>query len=128
MGAPAIVQGDNITGTCSNHLMPSASGTQPAGPRAFTAPISQGVIASVLIGGKPAAVAKASGLNSNPAHAGIVDGAFASSTSQIGRIVTGSPTVLIGNQPAATTASRAHCCLPATPGTVGPGVPTVLIG
>ena len=127
MGSPAIVSGDKITGTCPNHLVPSGSGTAPAGPQAFSAAVSQGLVANVLIGGKPAAVMNAFGFNT-ATHKGIVDGAFASPTNQIGRIVTGSTTVMIGGKAAATTASQAHCCLPATPGKVGPGVPTVLIG
>ena len=127
MGAPAIVQGDKITGTCPNHLVPSGSGTAPAGPRPFSASITQGTVPSVMISGKPAAVIKASGINS-VGHQGIVDGPFASPTSQIGRVVTGSGTVLIANQPAATAISQAHCCLPSTPGKVGPGIANVLIG
>jgi uncharacterized Zn-binding protein involved in type VI secretion len=121
------VQGDKITGICPNHLVPSASGTAPAGPRPFSASISQGVIPNVLLGGKPAAVVKAFGFNSG-GHEGIVDAPFATPTSQIGRVITGSATVRIGGQPAATVASQAHCCLPSTPGKVGPGVPNVLIG
>ena len=78
MGAPAIVMNDLINGICSKHLMPSGSGTQPAGPRAFTAKITEKTISSVLIGGRAAAVVGCSGTNDNPAHQGIVDGAFAS--------------------------------------------------
>ena len=129
MGAPAIIQGNRITGTCPNHLVPSGTGTAPAAPPVsnFSAPVLSNVVATVLIGGKPAAVATSWGYN-NPSHPGIVDGAFASPSSQIGRIVTGSPSVFIGRHAAATTSSQAHCCLPATPGKVGPGVPSVLIG
>jgi uncharacterized Zn-binding protein involved in type VI secretion len=126
VGNPALVAGDKINGTCPGHQVPSASGTAPAGPLPFSAPISQGTIASVLIGGKPAAVVGSSGYNAPP-HTGIVDPPFASPTSQVGRITVGSPTVLIGGQMAATTASQAAMC--ATPATAcGPGVPTVLIG
>jgi uncharacterized Zn-binding protein involved in type VI secretion len=129
MGAPAIVQGNRITGTCPNHLVPSGTGTAPAPPPVnnFSAPVLTNVVANVLIGGKPAAVAGSSGFN-NPPHPGIVDGAFTSPTSQVGQIVTGSATVFIGRKAAATTSSQAHCCLPSTPGKVGPGVPSVLIG
>lgn len=129
MGAPAIVRGDRINGTCPNHLVPSGSGTAPAPPsqQKFSAPLSVGLVETVLIGGQAAAVVGVSGLNAPP-HTGIVDGAFASPTNQIGRIVTGSATVLIGGTPAATAVSQASCCLPSTPGKVGPGVPTVQIG
>jgi len=127
VGAPAIVQGDRITGICNNHLMPSASGTQPAGPRTFSAPIIKGIEPTVLIGNKPAAVINASGINTDPSHGGLAD-AYATPATQVGGIVTGSPTVLIRGKSAATVASQAHCCLKATPGKVGPGVSSVLIG
>ena len=126
MGAPAIVEGNRITGTCPSHLIPSASGTAPAGPRPFSAPIKQGTVSSVLIGGKAAAVIGSSGTNDAPTHDGIVDGPFAAPNARIGRITSGSPTVLIGNKMAATVSSTATCCV--APGTLVPGVPTVLIG
>jgi uncharacterized Zn-binding protein involved in type VI secretion len=125
VGAPAIVEGNRITGTCPNHLVPSGSGTAPAGPLAFSAPIRDGVVTSVLIGGHAAAVMGASGTNT-PAHPGIVDSPYAAASAQVGRITSGSSTVLIGGRAAATLASSATCCV--APGTPGPGVPTVLIG
>ena len=125
MGAQAIVMSDKINGICPNHLIPSASGTAPAGPQNFSAPLTQGLVPTVLIGGKAAAVAGASGFNTPP-HPGIVDAPYASPTMQVGRIVTGSPTVLIGGKPAATAVSQATCCV--TPGTVVPTVSNVLIG
>ncbi len=125
MGARAIVQGDKITGICPNHLVPSASGTAPAGPLDFSAPISQGLVTSVLIGGKAAAVMGASGYNEK-VHPGIVDGAFAAANMQVGRILSGSPTVLIGGKPAATLISSCTCCV--VPGKLGPGAATVVIG
>lgn len=125
MGAQAIVMGDKIDGICPNHLIPSPSGTAPAGPQKFSAPLSQGLVPTVLIGGKAAAVAGASGINTSP-HPGIVDPPYASPTMQVGRIVSGSPTVLIGGKPAATAISPATCCV--VPGKVVPTVTTVLIG
>lgn len=125
MGARAIVQGDKVTGICPNHLVPSASGTAPAGPLDFSAPIVQGVVATVLIGGKPAAVMGATGYNEK-VHPGIVDAPFAAANMQVGRITSGSPTVLIGGKPAATLLSTATCCV--APGKLGPGAATVLIG
>ena len=126
MGQPALVTGDKINGTCPGHQVPSASGTAPAGPLPFGAPITQGTVPTVLIGGKPAAVMGSSGFNTPP-HVGIVDPPFASPTSQVGRIISGSATVLIGGKMAATTMSKATMCL--TPATAaGPGIATVLIG
>ena len=126
MGTPAIVEGNRITGICPSHLVPSASGTAPAGLRPFSAPIDKGTVSSVLIGGKAAAVIGAFGTNDAKTHDGIVDGPFAAPNGRIGRITSGSPTVLIGNQMAATLSSTATCCV--APGKLGPGVPTVLIG
>ncbi|MEO5941503.1 MAG: PAAR domain-containing protein [Candidatus Limnocylindrales bacterium] len=126
MGTPAIVKGNRITGICPSHLVPSASGTAPAGPRPFSAPIDQGTVSSVLIGGQPAAVIGSSGANDAQTHNGIVDGPFAAPNGRIGRITSGSATVLIQNKMAATVSSTATCCV--APGKLVPGVPTVLIG
>lgn len=125
MGAPAIVLGDRVTGICPNHLIPSASGTQPAGPVPFSAPLTQNLSTKVLIGGKAAAVLGSSGVNTPP-HPGIVDTPYATPTSQVGRVASGSKSVLVEGKPAATLQSTATCCV--APGKVGPGVPTVLIG
>lgn len=125
MGSPALAMGDKVTGTCPSHLIPSASGTQPAGPLPFSAPLLQGLVASVQIGGKAAAVLGSSGYNTPP-HPGIVDGAFASPTMQVGRVASGSSSVLIGGKPAANVQSQALCCV--AKGVAGPGVPSVQIG
>lgn len=128
MGTPAIVMGDRITGSCAIHQVPNpASGVpQPGPPMPFSAPITIGTVATVLIGGKPAAVMGCSGMNTPP-HVGLhVSDPYFAPPMQIGRIVTGSATVLIGGQPAATQASNATCCV--TPGTLVPTVTTVLIG
>jgi uncharacterized Zn-binding protein involved in type VI secretion len=125
MGAPPIVLGDKIVGQCPNHLIPSASGTQPAGPLPFSAPLAQGLSTNVLIGGKAAAVAGSSGYNAS-VHPGIVDAPFSSPTSQVGRIATGSKSVLIGGKPAATMQSEAFMCV--ARGQLVPSVKNVLIG
>lgn len=126
MGAPAIVMGDRITGICPSHMIPAAAGAPaPAGPLPFSAPITMGTVATVMIGGKPAAVLGSQGLNAPP-HPGIVDPPFAAPPMQMGRIIAGSPTVLIGGQPAASATSTCTCCV--APGTLVPSVTTVLIG
>jgi uncharacterized Zn-binding protein involved in type VI secretion len=126
MGSPALAMGDKITGTCSNHLIPSASGTQPAGPLPFSAPLTDGLVSTVQIGGKAAAVMGSSGYNLPP-HVGIVDGSFASPTMQVGRVMSGSSSVMIGGKPAATTQSNVLMCV-AKATTAGPGVTSVEIG
>lgn len=123
MGAPAIVMGDRITGMCTNHT----TGYSPPVPvpfMPFSAPITTGTVASVLIGGKPAAVMGSLGINT-PAHV-VSDPPFTASPMQIGRIIAGSPTVLIGGQPAASASSTCTCCV--VPGTLVPTVSNVLIG
>lgn len=125
MGSPALVLGDKISGICPNHLIPSASGTQPAGPLPFSAPLTQGLVNTVIIGGKAAAVMGSSGYNTPP-HAGIVDGSFASPTMQVGRVTTGSSSVMIGGKPAATVQSNVLMCV--SKGAAGPGVASVQIG
>jgi len=127
MGAPAVVTGDQITGQCPIHQVPSPTGSpMPSPPLPFSAPIALGTVATVLIGGKPAAVVGSSGLNTPP-HVGLhPSDPYLAPPMQKGQVVSGSLTVLIGGQPAATTQSTVTCCV--TPGTVGPGVPSVLIG
>jgi uncharacterized Zn-binding protein involved in type VI secretion len=128
MGAPAIVMGDQITGQCPNHLMPNpATGApQPSPPMPFSAPLTQGLVQSVLIGGKPAAVVGSSGMNTPP-HVGLhPSDPFLVPTTELGQVTSGSATVLIGGQPAATAQSMCTCC--AVPGSLVPTVQQVLIG
>jgi uncharacterized Zn-binding protein involved in type VI secretion len=127
MGAPAIVMGDRVTGQCPNHMIPNpATGApQPSPPLPFSAPLTLGTVATVLIGGKPAAVMGSSGMNTPP-HVGLHPAdPFLAPPTQIGRVTSGSATVMIGGQPAATAQSMCTCC--AVPGTLVPTVTTVLI-
>ncbi len=120
--------GDKITGQCPNHLMPNpATGApQPSPPLPFSAPLTMGTVATVLIGGKPAAVAGSSGLNVPP-HVGLhPSDPFLAPPQQAGRVTSGSATVLIGGKPAATSQSACTCC--AMPGSLVPTVTTVQIG
>jgi len=126
MGSNALVLGDKITGTCNNHLIPSASGTQPAGPLPFSAPLTVSLVNTVIIGGKAAAVVGTNGVNTPP-HPGIVDGAFAAPLAQVGRVISGSSSVLIGGKPAANLQSKCTICA-APASAAGPGVASVQIG
>jgi uncharacterized Zn-binding protein involved in type VI secretion len=119
MGAQAIVAGDKITGQCPSHLMPNpATGApQPAPPMPFSAPLTMGTVATVLIGGKP----------NVPPHVGLhPSDLFLAPPQQVGRVTSGSATVMIGGKPAATAQSTCTCC--STPGTRAPTVTTVQIG
>lgn len=93
----------------------------------FSAPLLQGLATKVMIGGKPAAVAGASGYNTPPHIPPLAPSdPFMVPTMQVGRVVVGSMTVLIESKPAATQQSTAMCCM--TPGQLVPSVMTVLIG
>ena len=129
MGAPAIVMGDKVTGICPIHQIPNPAAfgaPTPGPPMPFSAPILLGLVNNVLIGGKPAAVMGSSGFNTPP-HIGLhVSDPNMMPPTQVGRVLTGSPSVLIGGQPAATVQSQAMMCT--APGTLVPTVVTVLIG
>jgi uncharacterized Zn-binding protein involved in type VI secretion len=85
-----------------------------------------GLVNTVLIGGKPAAVMGSQGMNTPP-HVGLHPAdLYMVPAMQIGRVVSGSATVMIGGRPAATQQSTCTCCT--TPGTLVPTVMTVLIG
>jgi uncharacterized Zn-binding protein involved in type VI secretion len=128
VGAPAIVMGDKITGQCPIHMMPNpATGApQPSPPLPFSAPLTMGLATKVMIGGKAAAVAGSSGLNTPP-HVGLhPSDPYMVPTMEKGQVMVGSMTVLIEGKGAATAQSTCTCC--ATPGTLVPTVQTVLIG
>ncbi len=125
MGTPAAVQGDRVTGTCVGHQVPSASGTAPAPPMPFGAPLLTGLATTVLNGGKPAAV-DGSGGTCNPPHTGLQD-PFMAAPSQRGTVVSGSATVLFEGKPAATASSNCTMCMgPAT--SLLASASTVLVG
>lgn len=129
MGAAAAVAGDKITATCSGHQVPNpASGApQPAPPVPFSAPLTQGLASTVLVCGKPAAVAGSSGLNAPP-HAGLHPAdAFMVPSAQQGTVAAGSLTVLFDGKPAARTGSGCTVCFGA-PGQLAGSAATVLIG
>jgi uncharacterized Zn-binding protein involved in type VI secretion len=128
MGAPAVVMGDRVMGQCAIHQIPNpASGVpQPSPPLPFSAPLTLGLCATVLIGGKAAAVVGSNGLNTPP-HVGLhPSDPFMAPPLQKGQVVSGSLTVMLGGQPAATASSSCTCC--ATPGQISPTVTDVLIG
>lgn len=129
MGQPACVMGDKVTGTCALHQVPNpASGApQPGPPMPFSAPLTQNLSTTVLIGGKPAAVAGSSGLNAPP-HVGLhPSDPFMVPTTQTGNVVVGSTSVLFDGKPAAHTGSTCTICAGA-PGQVVGTATTVLIG
>jgi len=127
VGTPAIVMGDQVTGSCPNHLIIGPLGAPiPAPPMPFAAPLTLGLSTTVLIGGKPAALMGSSGYNTPP-HIGLhASDPFLLPLKEVGQVVTGSPTVLIDGKAAATGQSTATCCV--APGKIPPSVTNVLIG
>ncbi|CAN5783619.1 hypothetical protein BH23CHL7_BH23CHL7_23530 [soil metagenome] len=127
MGTPAIVRNNRVVGTCPSHQRPAPNGSPtPAGPLPFSAPLRDGLVDSVLIGGQPAAVEGSTGTNAQ-VHGGLhASDSYAVSSRQIGTVESGSRTVLIDGKPAATLSSRASLC--STPGSMADGVRSVLIG
>jgi len=128
MGALAVSGDHKIIGQCI-HQIPVGNASGPM-TFPFSAPITDGLVASVLIKGAPAAVEGSSGAT-KPAHPGLhpSDQFFEPSPTprkQVGKITKGSSTVSFGGHPAASIASIAQCCRP--PGKLAPGEPTVEIG
>ena len=121
MGTPAAVLGDKIMGTCPAHQIPNpASGVpQPAPPMPFSAPLVMGLATKVLIASKPAAVMGSSGYNVPP-HVGLhPSDPCMVPTMQEGKVVAGSPTVMIEGKPAARVGSQVIMCA---------GIPGQLLG
>lgn len=123
MGAPAAAMGDRVSGVCT-HLVPTPSGAPAPTPLPFSAPLTQGLATSVLVGGRPAAVVGSWGLNVPP-HAGIVD-AFAAPPAQRGTVLQGSATVLVENRPAARSGSSGSTCTSSA--TLTGTATTILVG
>lgn len=128
MGAPAVVLGDRITGSCAIHQVPSPSGSpMPSpGPLPFSSPLTTGLATTVTIGGKPAAVQGSTGLNTPP-HAGLhASDPFLPPPTQEGRVVAGSGTVFFDGRPAAYTGCSVACCS-GVPAQVAGTATTVLV-
>lgn len=129
MGTPAAVMGDQITATCATHLIPNpATGApQPAPPLPFSSPITLGTVPTVLINGQPAAVEGSSGLNMPP-HVGLYPAdPYMVPVTQVGQVMVGSATVLIGGMGAASQSSECTVCA-GLPGMLAASGTTVLIG
>ena len=129
MGTPAAVLGDKITATCPGHLIPNpVTGVpQPSPPLPFSAPLTQGFVASVLICGEPAADTGSTGYNAPP-HVGLhPSDPFFAPPAQLASVTGGSATVLIGGTPAATSGANTTVCA-GLPGQLTGSAATVLIG
>jgi uncharacterized Zn-binding protein involved in type VI secretion len=105
--------GDKIQGQCAIHQIPNpASGApQPGPPMPFSAPLLMGLEPTVTIGGKAVAVMGSQGINTPP-HVGLhpADPSMVPNTQQ-GTVMSGSPTVMAGGKPIATTSSQVTMCM-----------------
>jgi uncharacterized Zn-binding protein involved in type VI secretion len=128
---PAARQGDPVSGTDIHViLVPSVSGTVPTPmPMPFAGRIQSGTSTDVLINGFPAATSGSIALNVPPhVPAG---GPFQRPPSNQGRILAGSPMVLINSQQAARLGDQAMTCndpVDLPNGVVSSGSPDVMIG
>jgi len=77
----------------------------------FSAPLLMGLEPTVTIGGKAVAVIGSQGLNTPP-HVGLhpADPSMVPSMQQ-GKVISGSPTVMAGGKPIATTNSQVTMCM-----------------
>jgi uncharacterized Zn-binding protein involved in type VI secretion len=129
MGQPAAATGDKVVGTCAVHLIPNptSGAPQPGPPVPFSAPLLVATCPTVLVGGSPAVVVGAQGINTPP-HVGLhpTDPFFVPAAQQ-GIVTMGSTTVLFGGQPAVRAGDPATCCGQPV-GTVMGTKATVLIG
>lgn len=130
MGAPAAKKGDRVVATDIHiEMVPTPGGPVPTPlPHPFDGLLNDGLIDSVSIEGQPAAVVGSTATNT-PSHV-FMAGPFQRPPSNQGRIMIGSPMVLIGGKMAARNGDVALTCndpadLPA--GTVM-ATGTVLIG
>jgi uncharacterized Zn-binding protein involved in type VI secretion len=111
---------DRITATCPHHQIPNpATGApQPTPPPGlpFAAPILIGICPTVTINGLPAAVLTGAQELNVPPHVGLhLSDPYVRPDKQIGIVIQGKPTLLIGGMPAVQIGAAATCCdLPGT--------------
>ena len=133
MGKPAATQTASTVVAVDTHLVlvPTPGGPVPTPlPHPFNGPIDGGTIASVKIGGQPAAVVGSSASN-QPAHIPTPPGTgFQKPPANKGTVLMGSATVKIGGKPAARAGDPVTTCNDPADAPVGQIIAggTVLIG
>jgi uncharacterized Zn-binding protein involved in type VI secretion len=132
MPQPAARQNDPVTGTDIHILLvPSPGGPVPTPtPLPFTGQLMVGLSADVLINGLPAAV-QGSVAQNTPPHLCPPPATFSKPPTNQGRVLIGSPTVLVNGKPLARLGDQVATCndpadLPA--GVISAGSPDVLVG
>jgi uncharacterized Zn-binding protein involved in type VI secretion len=130
MGQPAAKQGDQVLGTDIHIIaIPSPGGPVPTPlPHPFVGILMQGLSTNVMIGGMPAATVDSIAINTPP-HIP-QGGPFQKPPSNQGKILMGSPTVLINKKMAARNGDMAMTCNDPTDMPTGTvmAVGTVMIG
>jgi uncharacterized Zn-binding protein involved in type VI secretion len=131
MGMPAAKMGDGVVGTDTHIvLMPSAAGPVPTPtPMPFNGLLTEQCSENVLIGGLGAATVGSIAVN-EPPHVPTPSGVFANPPTNQATVLSGSPTVLINDKPAARAGDEALTCNDPVPAPVGvvKAEGTVLIG
>jgi uncharacterized Zn-binding protein involved in type VI secretion len=108
MGQPAAKQGDRITATDTHLIQPPATSPPVPVPHPFSGILDSGLSSNVNIQGQPAATLGSTATNTPP-HIP-QGGSFVIPPRNQGRIIRGSVTVLINNQPAARAGDTALTC------------------
>ncbi len=131
MGQPAARKDDQVLATDIHIVMiPTPGGEVPTPlPHPFVGKITTGVSTNVKIGGKPAAM-QGCEVQNTVSHIAMGP-RFQKNPTNKGKILLGSPTVLINNKPAARQGDMVMTCndpadMPM--GSILAGAPTVLIG
>lgn len=133
MAQPAARQNDTVTATDTHIVMvPSSGGPVPTPlPHPFNGMLVTGLSTSVMIDGLPAAIQDSVAQNTPP-HIPTPPGtAFQAPPSNQGRVMMGSPTVLIDGKPAARQGDTVMTCndpADAPVGQIATGSATVMIG
>lgn len=131
MGQPAAKQGDTVVGVDTHIFMIPAAAGAPVPtplPSPFNGILQLNLSTNVLIGGLPAATVGSRATNTPP-HLP-QGGPFQKPPTNLGEIITGSPTVMINGKPAARAGDTARTCNDPVDLPVGTVVAagTVLIG
>ena len=132
MGQPAAKQGDQVTAIDTHIvLVPTPGGTAPTPlPHPFAGIIDGGLSTNVKIMGQPAATVGSTARNTPP-HIPTPPGtSFQQPPSNMGRVMVGSPTVMINGKPAARNGDTALTCNDPVDAPIGTvvAVGTVLVG
>jgi uncharacterized Zn-binding protein involved in type VI secretion len=132
MPQPAARQNDPVTGTDIHILLvPSPGGPVPTPtPLPFTGQLMTGLSADVLINGRPAAV-QGSVAQNMPPHLCPPPATFSKPPTNQGRVLIGSPMVLVNGKPLARLGDQVATCndpVDAPTCVISAGSPDVLVG